>query len=130
YDADPSGEGLPHRAAIRDPEQPGPLFLGEVPGELDRPRELVDADIFHRAVLAVLLVYAVVREPDRDALQRPSTPVRVHPDRHRGARPEGRREIVVRGRTGVGAAQGSRLVDDQGVAARGDLRPEPATPYP
>src|SRR5690606_20849728 len=101
-----------HRAAAGDLEEPGPLFIGQVADQLDIEVE---------AIAALRAAHLLVAHPRDDLLERPLLPIRVHPQRDRGARPERRRHELVRGRPRIRSADGFRLVRPEPVAPDRDL---------
>ncbi len=111
-------------AAVSDGEEALALRVVEVAVEGDRAAEAVDLALFRLARGAILRVEPVVLDVDRDAFERPVLAVGVHPQRHRGARPERGAEEIVGRRSLVRPTDGDRLVGDEGVLANGDAGAE------
>ena len=81
----------------------------------------VDLSLRGLAVLAVLRVHALVAHLDAHVLERPFLALGVHAQGDRGARSESGQQVLVGIHAGIAAAGVLRLVDHDGVAARGGL---------
>ena len=90
-------------------------------GQSDKPKMDYTMDVFARGVDAVLQDAGVEQAAVHPHLPEvPPLPLRVHPQRDRGAARERAEKELHGGGAGVGAALRGRLVGDDGVRARPD----------
>jgi len=109
-----------HRAHVGNLEEALALRFFERARELDRALKAVDLALSCLAFGAIRRVNLVVAQPDDDPLERQSLALRIHPQRHRRAGAEGRKQIVIGPRPAIVAASGFRFVGRKAVRTDGN----------
>src|SRR4051812_35772249 len=100
------------------------LVDGALVGHVEEPRSLLVVELARELDLALHEVGAVdlrVTDGHRDTDERPLLPPGVHLERDRRAAAEGRAEVFLRGRSGVGAARAHGLIAHQVMRTGGDV---------
>ncbi len=91
-------------------KKPHPLFTIERANHFNLPLNPIQFARLRFAILAIFSMNLLVHQANHDSIQRQGLPVRIHPQRDRGAGSQCRQQVVVRIRPGVGTAEGNRFI--------------------
>lgn len=118
-----------HRASICDLQQPIALFFRQLAQKRDLPLNAVDHRARLFAMLTVSCVVFRVRQGGPYFAQRPSFAVRIHANRHVGARSQCGQQVLVRIGAFVVTAEILRLVRKEVMRADSYGLRRPETPF-